>query len=111
MQPSTRFLCGLSPSQSAWAQHQLLEVSRSGQSGSDDPETVLARVNQNLESRVNDDTAERLLKRLVEYREEALALALHNIEREKLSPEERRRRRARKATYYRRLQIQGVLSP
>jgi hypothetical protein len=64
MHPSTRFLSGLSASQVAWTQHRFLEVIRTGQPGSDDPEVVLARVKQNLQARVNDVAAEQLMARL-----------------------------------------------
>jgi hypothetical protein len=111
LQASQRFLGGLSASQAAWTQHRFFEVIRTGRPGSDDPETVLARVKQNVQARVNDAAAEQLMARLDAFPEEALALALHNIEREKLSPEEKRRRRARQATYYRQLQIRGLGSP
>jgi hypothetical protein len=102
MKPSTRFLHGLNPSQIAWAQHRFLEVVRSGQPGSDDPKAVLARVTQKLEATVHDTRANQLLHRLKTLHEEALELALHNIEHERLSREEKRRNRARKETYYRR---------
>jgi hypothetical protein len=100
MQPSTRFLHGLNASQTAWAQHRFLEVVRSGQPGSDDPATVLVRVTQKLETTVNDARANQLLHRLRTLHDEALELVLHNIEHDWLSPEEKRRRRVRKATYY-----------
>jgi hypothetical protein len=38
-------------------------------------------------------------------------LALHDIEHQKLSPEEKRRRTAQKATYYRLRQIQELRGP
>jgi hypothetical protein len=61
MQPSTQFLHGLTASQTAWIQLRLLEVIRSVRPGSSTPETVLARVKETLESRVNEDTARELL--------------------------------------------------
>jgi hypothetical protein len=78
MQPSTRFLCGLSPSQTAWVQHRFFEVVRSAQPRSDDPETVLAVVTQKLQVTVNDERAHELLQRQTALREEALELALNN---------------------------------
>jgi hypothetical protein len=51
-----------------------------------------------VSTRFNDDRAEEILNRIKALPNEALALALQNIQRGKLSPEENRRRRARKAT-------------
>jgi len=81
------------------------------QPGSGDPEIVMAKAKQNLGTRANDETASRLLNQLVAFPEEAVALAAHNIEYQKLSPEEKRRRKAQKATHYRWLQIQRLLNP
>jgi hypothetical protein len=82
-------------------QHRLLEEIRSGQPGSNDPETLLAKVTEDLRQSERRETAGQLLKQLASYPGEALALVLHNLEHEKLSPEEKRGRRARKATHYR----------
>jgi hypothetical protein len=43
---------------------------------------------------------------LAAYPEPVNALVLHNIERHKLSREQKRRLKAQKVTYYRRLQVQ-----
>lgn len=110
MQPSTRFLSGLTTPQITSIQNRILEVIRAARPGSDNPEPVLARVRENLEATANDDTGRLLLERIASLRGEALALALHNIEHQRLSPEEKRRHRARKVTYYRQRQIEGMSS-
>jgi hypothetical protein len=111
LQPSKQLLSGLSPNDISRIQYKLLEVIRSGQPGSDDPATVLARVTEDLKQRDDSETAGQLLKQLAAYPGEALALVLHNLEHEKLSPDDKRRRNARKATYYRQRQMQGLCSP
>jgi hypothetical protein len=108
MQPSTRFIRGLTASEASWIQHRLLEEIRSGRPGPDDPETVLARVKQALESQVNDVRACELLSRLDALSDEAMELAFHNIEPEKLPPEEKRRHEAQRATHYRQRQMLGL---
>jgi hypothetical protein len=105
MQPSTRFIRGLTASEAAWIQHRLLEEIRSGRPGSDDPKAVLARVKQTLKSQVDDVRACELLIRLDTLSDEAMELVLHDIEHERLSPEEKRRRKAQKATDYRQRQM------
>jgi len=109
MQPSTGFIRGLTASEASRIQHRLLEQIRSGQPKSDDPGTILARVKRKLEARVNDDTARELLGRLSALADDARELELHDVEHEGLSPEEKRRRTAQKATYY--SHLTGLSSP
>jgi hypothetical protein len=111
LQPSEQCLSSLNAADISRIQPALLEVICSGQPGSDDPETVLARVKQRLKSQVDDVRACELLSRLDTLLAEAMELVLHDIEHERLSPEEKRRLTAQKATYYRRRQIERMRSP
>jgi hypothetical protein len=106
LQPNKQFLSGLNAADISRIQRDLLEVICSGQPGSDDPETVPAEATEEREPRVDDNASGQLLKQPASCPGEALALAMHNIQRERLSPKEKRRHRARKATYYRPRQIQ-----
>jgi hypothetical protein len=111
MQPSTRFLRGLTASEASWIQHRLLEEICSGRPGSDDPESVLVRVKQRLGSQADDVRACEQLSRLDTLSAEAMELALHDIEHERLSPEEKRRLKAQRAVYFGQRQMQGLCSP
>jgi hypothetical protein len=77
--------CGLTAPQVTWTENRFFDVIRSGQVGSDDPETALARAKQNLPARSNDNYAAQLMNT--------------------------RRRKAQKATYCRQLQIQSLGGP
>jgi len=111
MQPSTQLLSGLSPTDISRIQHTLLAEIRSERPGSEDPTTILARTTEALRQSDTGETSDELLKHLTMYSEEALALVLHDLENEKLPREEKRRRRAQKATYYRQRQIERMSSP
>jgi hypothetical protein len=110
LQPSKQFLSGLNVADISRTQHDL-EVIRSRQPGSDDPETVLASATEKLKLRANDNASDQLQKQLASYLDEALALALHNIGREKLSREEKRRCRPRKRRTTGSARLRGWASP
>jgi hypothetical protein len=111
LQRRKQFFSGLGEADISRIQHKILGDIRLGQPGSGDPETVPARVSEDLKRRASSETGHQLLKQVAAYPGEALALVLHNLEHEKLSPQEKRRRKAQRATYHRLRQIQGLGGP
>jgi hypothetical protein len=108
LQRRKQLFSGLGEADISRIQHKILGDIRLGQPGSGDPETVPARVTEDLKRRASSETGHQLLKQVAAYPGEALALVLHNLEHEKLSPAEKRRREPQKATDYRQLQTQGL---
>jgi hypothetical protein len=100
--PSTAFLSSLGKSEISLIQNVILAEIRPPKALSTEPNAVMERVKASLHSRESETWTVPMLLRLDQYPEDALALIAHNVARQALPPEERKRQDEASDAVYRR---------